>query len=167
MMERYIEVILPEHAENMELHYEKVAERDAFREEDAQVLLQRNTDYENSIKVGSEDSVKLVDLEDGIYQIFVSGDEAYEFAPMLVSMPAWTIENEEQLLYEVSIEPKYTKLDKPEPEQTTFVEMPIVLPPQTGDSGNGMVFGMVGVISFIIVVIMSCHNRFKCARMSE
>ena len=135
--------------------------------DDAQTLLQHNTDYENSIKVENEDSVKLVDLEDGIYQIFVSGDEDYEFAPMLVSMPAWTTENEEQLLYEMRIEPKYTKLDKQEPEQTTFSEMPIVDPPKTGDSANSMLFGMVGVISFIIVVIMSCHNRFDCARMSE
>lgn len=158
-MNRYIEVTMPENMEDVVLYYEKVAERDNFKEEDAKELLQQNVTYNHSINVGNEDCVKLVDLEDGIYQIYISGDEEYEFMPMLVSMPAWN-EEKEQILYEVTVTPKYTKT-------ITHTEVPVFDSPKTGDFSNSTIFGAFGMISFIIVVIMSCHKRFKCARMSE
>lgn len=166
-MNRYIEVVLPEGAENLTLYYEKIAEREGFDITDAEKILKQDIEYSNYVEAGKKECVQLADLDDGIYQIYVSGDEEYEFVPMLVSMPAWTTENEEALLYEVSITPKYTKFALPEPEQTTFTETPIMDSPKTGDFHQGATFGVLGIISFIIVVIMSCHNRFKCARMSE
>lgn len=166
-MNRYIEVVLPEGAENLTLYYEKVAEREGFDITDAEKILMQDIEYNHYVKAGQKERVQLADLEDGIYRIDVSGDEEYEFVPMLVSMPAWTTENEEELLYEVSITPKYTKFALPEPEQTTLTETPIMDSPKTGDFHQGATFGVLGIISFIIVVIMSCHNRFKCARMTE
>ena len=165
-MNKYIEVLLPEDAENLTVHYQKVAERETFDVEDAEALLHQDIIYENMLNTENEDAIQIADVEDGIYQIHISGDEEYEFAPMLVSMPAWETEGE-QLLYEVCVTPKYTKIVKPEPEQTTLTETPVFESPKTGDGNNSTIFGTFGLISFIIVLIMSCHNRFKCARMSE
>ena len=165
-MNKYIEVILPEEAENLTVYYQKVCERENFDIAEAEEILQQTISYEHEKNVGNENVFQIENVEDGIYQISISGDEEYEFAPMLVSMPAWTEEGE-QLQYEVSVTPKYTRFIKPESEQITLVETPIPATPKTGDGTQGIMFGVFGVISFIIVVIMSCHNRFKCARMTE
>lgn len=165
-MNKYIEVILPEAAENLTVYYQKVCERENFDIAEAEAILQQTISYEHAENLGNENVFQIEDVEDGIYQISISGDEEYEFAPMLVSMPAWTEEGEE-LLYEVSVTPKFAKIEKPEPEQITLIEPPITEAPKTGDGSQGVMFGVFGVISFIIVVIMSCHNRFKCARMTE
>ncbi|MBQ2923888.1 MAG: hypothetical protein IJE60_12505 [Tyzzerella sp.] len=165
-MNKYIEVILPEEAENLTVYYQKVCERENFDIAEAEEILKQVINYEHMQHVGNVEALRIEDVEDGIYQIYISGDEEYEFAPMLVSMPAWTEEGE-QLQYEVSVTPKYTKMIQPEPEQITLVEPPIAQPPKTGDASESVMFGIFGVISFIIVVIMSCHNRFKCARMTE
>ncbi len=165
-MSKYIEVILPEEAENLTLYCQKVCERENFDITKAEEVLKQTISHEYAKHVGNENMFRIEDVEDGIYQIHISGDEEYEFAPMLVSMPAWTEEGDE-LLYEVSATPKYTMIEKPEPEQITLIETPVTEAPKTGDGSHGAMFGVFGVISFIIVVIMSCHNRFKCARMTE
>ncbi len=166
-MKRTIEVMLPEGAQNLTLYYKKVAEREDFNVEDAEEILGQDIRYDNCVEVGEEEVFQLADVEDGIYQIYLSGDEEYEFVPMLVSMPAWENESAKELSYEVSVTPKYTKLEKPEPEQITLIETPSTPSPKTGDATQSVMFGMFGTISFIIVVIMTCHNRFKCARMTE
>ncbi len=165
-MNKYIEVFLPEEAENLTVYYQKVCERENFNPEEVEEILKQTFTYEHMNYVGDENVFQIEDVEDGIYQIHISGDEEYEFAPMLVSMPAWT-EDGEELLYEVSATPKFTKIEKPEPEQIALIEPPVTEVPKTGDGLQGAMFGVFGVISFIIVVIMSCHNRFKCARMTE
>lgn len=165
-MNKYIKVVLPEDAENLTVYYEKVCERENFDIEQVEELLKQTTKYEHMKHVKNGEMFQIEDVEEGIYQIYISGNEEYEFAPMLVSMPAWTKEGE-QLQYEVSVAPKYTRIIQPEPEQITLIETPVTEAPKTGDSSHGAMFGMFGVISFIIVVIMSCHNRFKCARMTE
>ena len=167
-MSKYIEVKLPEEAENLTAYYQKICEREDFDVAEVEELLKQTIKYENMQHVGNESVLRIEGVEDGIYQIYFSGDEEYEFAPMLVSIPAWTEEGDE-LLYEVSVTPKFTHIPKeePEPEQITLIEPPIVDTPKTGDGSQGALFGVFGLISFIIVVIMSCHNRFKCARMTE
>lgn len=165
-MNKYIKVILPEEAENLTVYYQKVSERENFDVAEAEEILKQDICYEHMKCVGNEEELQIEDMEDGIYQIHISGDEDYEFAPMLVGMPTWTKEGEE-LLYEVSVAPKFTMNEKPKPEQITLIETPITEAPKTGDAHQGVMFGVFGVISFIIVVIMSCHNRFKCARMTE
>ena len=166
-MNRRIEVKLPQEAQGLKLYYKKIAERETFDIADAEEILQQDILYDNCIEVSGEEGVQLNDVEDGIYQIYISGDAEYEFVPMLVSMPAWENESAEELTYEVSVTPKYTKLEKPEPEQITLIETPSTPSPKTGDATQSVIFGVFGIISFIIVVIMTCHNRFKCARMSE
>lgn len=166
-MIKTIEVSLPQEAQNLILYYKKVAEREAFDVEDAEEILRQDIVYDNCVEVGGKEVFQLVDLEEGIYQIYVAGDEAYEFTPMLVSMPAWESEGADQLSYEVHVTPKYTKIEQPEPEQITLVDPPAPQSPKTGDGAQNMMFGMFGLISFIIVVIMTCHNRIKCARMTE
>lgn len=165
-MNKYIEVKLPEEAENLSAYYQKVCEREDFDVAEVEELLKQTINYENMQHVGNESVLRIEGVEDGIYQIYFSGDEEYEFAPMLVSMPAWTEEGDE-LLYEVSATPKFSKIEKPEPEQITLIETPTAEVPKTGDGHQSVMFGVFGIISFIIVVIMSCHNRFKCARMTE
>ena len=113
-MSKYIEVILPEEAENLTLYYQKVCERENFDIAEAEEIIKQTISYEYTKPVGNENVFRIEDVEDGIYQIHISGDEEYEFAPMLVSMPAWTEEGEE-LLYEVSATPKFTMIEKPEP----------------------------------------------------
>ncbi len=165
-MNKYIKVILPEEAENLTVYYEKICERENFDIEQVEEILKQTTNYEHMKHVENGEVFQIENVEEGIYQIYISGNEEYEFTPMLVSMPAWTEEGEE-LLYEVSATPKFTKIEKPEPEQITLIEPPMGESPKTGDGTQSVMFGMLGVISFIIVVIMSCHNRFKCARMTE
>jgi hypothetical protein len=165
-MSKYIEVILPDEAENLTVYYQKVCERENFDIAEAEEILKQVINYEHMQHVENVEALRIENVEDGIYQIHISGDEEYEFAPMLVSMPAWEEEGEE-LLYEVSVTPKFTVIEKPEPEQITLIKTPVAEAPKTGDGFHGAMFGVFGVISFIIVVIMSCHNRFKCARMTE
>ena len=165
-MNKYIEVILPEEADNLTVYYQKVCERENFDIAEAEEILKQVINYEHMQHVGNVEALRIEDVEDGIYQIHISGDEEYEFAPMLVSMPAWAEEGEE-LVYEVSVTPKFTMKEKPEPEQITLIETPVTEVPKTGDGFHGAMFGVFGVISFIIVVIMSCHNRFKCAKMTK
>ena len=166
-MKRTIEVMLPEGAENLTLYYKKVAERENFDVQDAEEILAQDIIYDNCIEVGDKKVFQLADVEDGIYQMYLSGDEEYEFVPMLVSMPAWESEGADELSYEVCVTPKYTKIEQSEPEQITLIDPPVTRPPKTGDGTSGGMFGVFGAISFIIVVIMTCHNRFKCARMTE
>ena len=166
-MKRTIEVMLPEGAQGLTLYYKKIAERENFNVENAEEILGQDIIYEHCVEVGGEELAQLTDVEDGIYQIYLSGDEEYAFVPMLVSMPAWENESAKELTYEVRVTPKYTKLEREEPEQITLIDPPVSPSPKTGDGAFGGVFGVLGAISFIIVVIMTCHNRFKCARMTE
>ena len=87
-MNKYIEVILPEEAENLTVYYQKVCERENFDIAEAEGILKQAISYEHMKHVENEELLRIEDVEDGIYQIHISGDEEYEFAPMLVSMPA-------------------------------------------------------------------------------
>ncbi len=64
----------------------------------------------------------------------------------------------------------------PEPEDPPKEEEPLkeeepfeaeIPAPKTGDETQSALFCVFGWISFIIVAIMTCHNRFKCARMTR
>lgn len=55
----------------------------------------------------------------------------------------------------------------PEPEDPPKEKMPEIPSPKTGDESCSTLFCIFGCISFIIVAIMTCHNRFKCARMTR
>lgn len=139
-----IRVKLPEDAENMVVSYKKVAERNEEKLIDGAAI------YEGKVYALQGEAL-LENLEEGIYQIQVSGNETFEFSPSIVSIPSWD-ESEQKMSYDALIIPKYQK---------------IVEPPQTGDSNHAELYIGIMVILAIIVIITSCHNRFTCGRMSE
>ena len=162
-MKGYIEVVLPKEAQGVTLGYAKVAETEALNETSVRELWKEDMEYTERITVEEGNTIRLADLEEGVYQIQAFAGQEYEFMPSLVSVPSWN-EKEKEMQYEFTVIPKYTyHVREPEQTSTTTVEVS----PQTGDGKSGALYGLLGIISFIIVVIISCHNRFKCGRMTH
>ena len=93
-----------------------------------------------------EEKVLLRDLEEGVYLIHSFGERDKEMLPTLVFLPTW-MEQEQEMKYDVTVIPKYGEKQNP---------------PDTGwDSREGIYMGLFA-ISLIIIVGLSCHNRFKC-----
>ena len=143
-MKGCIEVLLPKEAENLTLHYVKV--------EDEQT---EQNEYQQTVSVGAGNIGTITELEAGLYKIQVEGDSEYEFMPSVVSVPLWD-EQEKEMQYDITVIPKYTH--HVEVQETA---------PLTGDKSFGEGYGLLGCISLIIIIIISCHNRFKCGRMSH
>ena len=158
-MSNSITVCLPEEGQNMEISYAKVAERNELNETRIEEFLAKETENASYTKAEKGGEVKIENLEEGVYRLEITEDSGYEFSPMIVSIPAWDAK-EMQMKGEVEVFPKYTK-------PVLINETRETVAPQTGDDGNGIVFMSFGVISMIIVLIISCHNRFKCGRMSR
>lgn len=147
-MKGYIEVHLPKEAEDLSLRYVKVAE---LQEAEEVYLPEKDVEYAHGVTVEEGNIGRITDLEKGVYQIQAFTDSGYEFMPSVVSVPLWD-EEEKEMQYEITVIPKYTVLPQA---------------PDTGDGSKGMLYGLFGMISLIIVVIISCHNRLKCGRMSH
>ena len=141
-MKGNIEVQLPKEAKEITLQYSKV---EGAKQPD------RNMEYEYVVTVDEQNIGKLTDLDVGTYQIQAFADGGYEFMPSIVSVPMWN-EEEKEMQYDITVLPKYSVHTQP---------------PITGDKGSGMIYGILGTLSMIIVVIISCHNRLKCGRMSH
>lgn len=142
-MKGYIEVDLPAEAENLTLHYVKLADDQEVKE------------YEQAVPVTEGNVAVISELENGLYQIQAFGDSEYEFMPSVVSVPMWN-EQEKEMQYDITVIPKYT-------HHMQVQE----IAPQTGDESLGAGYSLLGFISLIIIVIISCHNPFKCGRMSH
>lgn len=97
--------------------------------------------------------VSLLNLSDGIYHITIPETEQYLFEPITVTVPHIDSETNEKS-YDLIIHPKY----RIKPKESKA--------PETGDHAKSWAYVGVGAISLIIVAIMSCHNRFKCDRMT-
>ena len=108
--------------------------------------------YEKSGAVFSFDKngkTLISDLEEGVYLLHSFGKQEKEICPTLVFLPTW-MESEKNMLYDVTVIPKF------EEKQNV---------PKTGwDSRDVVYLGFLG-ISLIIIVGLSCHNRFKCGRI--
>lgn len=130
-----------------------------------EITYQREGDDTNKIEVDENGTVKIEKLSEGNYKIQIPETEDYIFAPIQVHVPCWS-EEEKQMLYDISIIPKYSVKEKPVPTPRTPdpEEEPTV--PKTGDLNHITQYRNVGIISLIIVVIMSCHNRFNCDTMT-
>lgn len=111
-----------------------------------------------SITINENGIGKIENLEVGTYLIETPETSDYKFTTARVSIPTWS-EEEEKMLYDVVVYPKYTQKEK-------VVEIKEVKTPKTSDSIRGTTYLGVGVISLIILVIMSCHNRFDCDTMT-
>ncbi len=170
-----IQVALPAEGKEMSVHYAKIAawsDEKLLQNDSMMELLGQPITYDGSVEAeGSK--VSLTGLEDGIYRLDIFGPKEYEFASALVSIPMWS-EEEKTMLYEVEVIPKYVyheplpdeeeippDVSEPDPGKTETPPSP-----KTGDESKAVVYASFGLISLIIVVIMSCHNRFRCATMS-
>ena len=105
-------------------------------------------------KVDEKNEFFITGLKDGSYFIRIPETERYQFQEIKVDVPM-IHEDTKQKAYEIIIQPKYK-------EKVLAVEQI-----QTGDSAKIGVYTGIGLFSLIIVAIMSCHNRFKCDRMSD
>ncbi len=161
-----VKIEVPEEAGEITVSYAKIAEWEDTSQEEFQGTPVEDLEYENEEKFAVGETIKLMDLEDGIYQIQIQGKVEYEFSPVVVSVPLWN-EETEQMEYEILMEPKYIlHIPEPEPEITPEPEVPKESSPKTGDYKKVAIYGFFGIFS-LLIVIMSCHNRLKCARMSE
>lgn len=152
-----IRVLLPQDADEAVLHYVKIAECDEIGQKEVTEWLQEDVEYTEAVQTDGGGSVCVSDLEEGVYRLRLSGTPEYVFSESLISIPMWS-EEEHCMLYDVTVSPKYTSITRtPETEND--------ITPDTGDDNKGMVYLFFGVISFIIIAIISCHNRFKCGRM--
>jgi len=109
--------------------------------------------------------VKVEDLTGGNYEIQVPETEDYTFMPIQVHVPCWCDE-EKQMLYDITIIPKYSVKEKPIPATQILDPVKEVVSPQTADTNHSIKYMNLGIISLIILVIMSCHNRFNCDTMT-
>ena len=112
-----------------------------------------------TVIVDENGNAKIENLEEGIYQIDIEETSDYVFTSALVSIPMWS-EEEHRMLYDVTVIPKYIR--KIEVDKTENVEAP-----STGDKTKNNTYLILGLISLIILVIMSCHNRFNCDTMTD
>ncbi len=109
--------------------------------------------------------VKAEELQEGNYEIQVPETEDYTFLPIQVHVPCWSDE-EKQMLYDITIIPKYSVKEKPIPVTKASDPTEEATSPQTGDFSHSIKYMNLGIISLIILCIMSCHNRFKCDTMT-
>ena len=105
------------------------------------------------IEVNQDGTISLLGLTNGTYHFLIPETEQYVFEPITVTVPYIDTETNEKN-YDLVIHPKYRI--KPEEIQG----------PETGDNQKSWIYAGMGIISLIIVVIMSCHNRFKCDKMT-
>ncbi len=106
---------------------------------------------EKTISFASDEQVILKELGSGNYKIRVEDTEAYAFSESEITLPMWDEENK-KMDYDVEVNPKYQRKEEA---------------PKTGDMQKGIKFIITGGISLIFVLIMSCHNRIGCGRMSH
>lgn len=162
-----IKIEVPEEAGKITVSYVKIADWENAEQKEFEEIPNEDVEYENTLEFETGETILLMDLEEGIYQIQIQGNEEFEFSPVIVSVPLWN-EEEKQMEYEIQAEPKYIRsIPEPEPEpETPKTDKPEEASPKTGDYETAGIYGIFGMFS-LLIVIMSCHNRFKCARMSE
>lgn len=93
-------------------------------------------------------------LSTGKYLIQIPDTEKFTFDEFTIQLPMWE-EEEHKMIHDATVIPKYIEHVKNE------------IPPDTGDSLDGKEYIGLGMISLVIIAIMTCHNRFKCGRMSR
>ena len=119
-----------------------------------------------NITVDEDGSAKVENLEIGTYEVEIPETEDYTFMPIQVHVPCWS-EEEQRMLYEIAIIPKYSIKEKPVPVKETTPPVKEIPSPLTGDSNHNRIYSSAALISLIILVIMSCHNRFICDTMTD
>jgi len=111
-----------------------------------------------TVTVDKHGIAMLENLSVGTYQIEIPETSEYIFMPVKVSIPTWS-EEEHNMLYNITVIPKYVQKEKVLSENDKSS-------PLTSDRSNSTIYIRVGIISLIILVIISCHNRFNCDTMT-
>lgn len=122
------------------------------------IYITKEGEESQTIIVDDHGIAKMENLSTGNYQIDVTETDSYLFTQAHVSIPMWS-EEEHKMLHEVSVIPKYKIKEKPIMTEENAS-------PKTGDMYKGTIYMGFGVISLIILVIISCHNRFDCDTMT-
>lgn len=118
------------------------------------ITILREGEEKQSITVDENGSAKIEKLSEGIYEIEITETSEYTFMTAKVSIPTWS-EEEHKMLYDITVIPKYVRKETPVPVSET-------MSPLTSDSNHNQTYISTGIISLIILVIISCHNRFNC-----
>lgn len=148
-MEKEIQVSLPQDVEGAVVQYAKIAECEEYTETELARWLEDEVKFAESVETNGMELIRITDLEEGIYRIRILGDETYRFSDAIVSIPTWDEEGQ-YMSYDVMVSPKYSKMTST---------------PDTGDESEVGISLFFVAISFIIVMIISCHNRWRCGRM--
>ena len=104
-------------------------------------------DKEQRVKVQENGVAVLENLSPGDYKIHIPDSKEYIFSDVEVRVPTWS-EEEERMLYDITVEPKYQKLEKT---------------PRTGDESQILLYGVCGVLAFAAGVgcIIMYHKKRK------
>lgn len=119
--------------------------------ENEEISYQREGEEKKKVKVEQDGIATIKNLSEGTYEITIPETENYEFQNMKIQLPMWD-EEEHKMKYDITAYPKYNIKENT---------------PETGDSNKLVPYVGFAIISFIFVCIMSCHNHFKCGRMSH
>lgn len=93
-------------------------------------------------------TIQISGLEEGAYLFSIKGEK--NFSPILIFIPTW-MEVEKAMSNDVTVVPKY------EGE---------VMSPKTGWNSHAGIYLALLFVSFGIIIRLSCHNHFKCARIA-
>lgn len=112
--------------------------------EGAQVFYQKD-DVEGSVVVEEDGNVVISQLPVGEYRIRISDTEEYEFQPIELHVPTWSVE-EERMLYDITVEPKFSKK---------------VIAPQTGDKSSPILYVALGGVCLAVATmcILMAKNK--------
>lgn len=113
--------------------------------------LQQCQTTETDVITVQNGSGEISGLEEGMYLVEGAFCDDCEIAAMLVCIPTCD-ETTGEMSYDITAWPKVEKT----PEEV-----------ETGDGIGIYTFSVFLIISFIIVVRLSCHKHFKCGRISE
>lgn len=103
----------------------------------------------DDVKTDAEGKALINDLDVGVYLLRVSDKARYENVyPVLISIPTWN-EEEGNMNYDITVIPKHSS-DK------------VV----TADNHLYGEYIVLFVISFILLVVLTCHNHFKCGKIA-
>lgn len=110
--------------------------------------LEKYTENHTKLSFQGKESLRILNLEEGAY--LFQFDDSKHINPILLFIPT-AGEMSDQGVYDIVILPKYSEND---------------FSPDTGWEDSLGVYMVLFVISLIIILRLSCHNRFMCGRMS-
>lgn len=107
---------------------------------------------DGKVQTDKEGRARISPLSQGVYFVSAIDRGNYdEVQSLLVEVPMWN-ENTKSMHYDVCVSPKHSPK---EPERVV-----------TGDDSSYLKYMGISLISIILVVGLTCHNRFKCGKIA-